>query len=86
MYKSEEDPAAELPLFICQMSSSSRCSASFSTFFFSAKRFSFTKAVAAFCISEVQKMRAPKQRNAFKLVFSHVFPLSDHGFSMAPPS
>ncbi len=31
-------------------------------------------------------MRAPKQRNAFKLFFSHVFPLSDHGFSMAPPS
>lgn len=81
------DPAAELPLFICQMSSSSCCSASFATDSFSVKRFSLTVAVVTSSISEVKKMRAPKLRNAFRFFFfSHVLPLSDHGFSMAPPS
>lgn len=37
--------------------------------FFSVKRFSFTIAVVASCISGVQKMREPKLRNALKLLF-----------------
>lgn len=70
-----------LSLFICQMSSSSCRSASFSNF--CAKRFSFTVAVVLSCVT-----RRGRQSRGMPsdYLFSHVLPHSDHGFSMAPPS
>lgn len=63
------NPAAALPLLICQMSSSSRWPASFSTVFSSAQGFSFTIGVAASCITDVEKMRAPEPQKSLQMGF-----------------